>query len=333
MLYESASDAKVKDQARAILDWMTVEAALHYFDGFQAGPDVRGEQGAYRKFAGSVWPYAYLYFTDAEHSAPYSDAEAAARFGVQEAGDEPTCLTVRRGRPSKSHSGSSARRWRYSRPNRITGWTKTTMGTGTESAACAAVSNSKRCTSTAILLWGSVATLRPDGGVKAGGQMPFAEQNLWRLAVRGGQIFGNAGDNDTMAGRCPYEETAQYANVLLRAVKGTDRLWVAVPRAMKVDTDDRAVHVRLGDGLVARLTAKGQRSGPRLPRHEMWSDPDYEQYTWTFGRDEVGALAVRGRARSGGWHVRDGRRRYGAVPLRRQRVEITVCGAGSLHDG
>ena len=52
VLYESASDAKVKEQARAILDWMTVEAALHYFDGFQAGPDVRGEKGAYRSVRG-----------------------------------------------------------------------------------------------------------------------------------------------------------------------------------------------------------------------------------------------------------------------------------------
>ena len=100
---------------------------------------------------------------------------------------------------------------------------------------------------------GSVATMRPDGGVKADGQMPFAEQNLWRLAVKGGQIFGNAGDNDTMAGRCPYEETAQYANVMLRAVKGTDRLWVAVPRRMKVEMTGRAMLVRLGDGLVAQV--------------------------------------------------------------------------------
>ena len=89
VLYESAHDAKVKEQARAILDWMTVEAALHYFDGFQAGPDVRAREGGVPQVRGSVWPYAYLYFTDAEHPAPYSDAEAAARFGVQEAGYVP----------------------------------------------------------------------------------------------------------------------------------------------------------------------------------------------------------------------------------------------------
>ena len=53
VLYESAHDTKVKDQARAILDWMTVEAALHYFDGRQSGPEVRAAAAAYRAFAGS----------------------------------------------------------------------------------------------------------------------------------------------------------------------------------------------------------------------------------------------------------------------------------------
>ena len=78
----------------------------------------------------------------------------------------------------------------------------------------------------------SAATLRPDGAVKVDGQMPFSEVNLWRLAVKGGQLFGNAGANDTMTGRSPFEEIAQYGNVMF-AVKGTDRVWVAVPRAMR----------------------------------------------------------------------------------------------------
>ena len=89
VLYESAHDTKVKEQARAILDWMTVEAALHYFNGSQVGPDVRAKTEAYRAFAGSVWPYAYLYFTDGEHPAPYSDVEAAAHLSVEEAGYVP----------------------------------------------------------------------------------------------------------------------------------------------------------------------------------------------------------------------------------------------------
>ena len=208
------SDTKVKEQARAILDWMTVEAALHYFDGMQAGPEVRAKTGAYRPFAGSVWPYAYLYFTDEEHPAPYSDAEAAAHFSVQEAGYVPYASY----RPPRAAIEIAQRRFfqclsRFSRPSRITDWTRTTTGTGTGSAACAGGSSSKRCTWTGISRWRARRRCVPMAAVKADGQMPFAEQNLWRLAVKGGQIFGNAGDNDTMAGRCPYEETAQYANV------------------------------------------------------------------------------------------------------------------------
>jgi hypothetical protein len=110
--------------------------------------------------------------------------------------------------------------------------------------------------------------------------------------VKGGQLFGNAGDNDTMAGRCPHEEIAQYANTMLRVVKGTDRVWVAVPRAMEVDVERASIQVRLGDGLVARLTAKGQHSGAVLPRHGEWSDPAYVQYVWTFQAGELGALAM-----------------------------------------
>jgi hypothetical protein len=292
VLYESASDAKVKEQARAILDWMTVEAALHYFDGFQAGADARGEKGAYRKFAGTVWPYAYLYFTDDEHPAPYTDAEAAARVGVQEAGYVPYVSY----RPPRAAIDIAQRNFHM--PVEIQsakpyyGLDENNYGDWNGERGVRRRFEFETLYLDKDFTLGSVATMRPDGGVKADGQMPFAEQNLWRLAVKGGQIFGNAGDNDTMAGRCPYEETAQYANVLLRAVKGTDRLWVAVPRTMKVDMDDRAMSVRLGDGLVARLTAKGQRSGVVLPRHDVWSDPDYEQYAWTFGRDEVGALAM-----------------------------------------
>ncbi|MCX6626688.1 MAG: hypothetical protein NTW28_03540 [Candidatus Solibacter sp.] len=292
VLYESTRDAKVKEQARAILDWMSVEAALHYFDGFQAGPDVRAKTGAYRAFTGSVWPYAFLYFTDGEHPAPYSDAEAAARFGVQEVGYVPyatyrppraaieiaqrkfqTPVEIQSAKPYYGLDGNNYGDWHGQRGVRRRFEFETLYLDRDFTLA-------------------SLATMRPDGTVKTDGQMPFSEQNLWRLAVKGGQIFGNAGDNDTLAGRSPFEEIAQYANVVLRAVKGTDRMWVAVPRRMQVEMMEGAMLVPLGDGLVAHLTAKGQRSGIVLPRHTVWSDAAYQQYVWTFAPDEVGALAM-----------------------------------------
>ena len=293
VLYESAHDTKVKEQARAILDWMTVEAALHYFDGRQSGPEVRAATEAYRAFAGSVWPYAYLYFTDAEHPAPYSDAEAAGHFGVEEAGYVPYASY----RPPRAAIEIAQRKFQM--PVEIQS-AKPYYGFDEDNYADWNGQREVRRRFDFETLYldkdftlASVATLRPDGAVKKGGQMPFAEQNLWRLAVRGGQIFGNAGANDTMSGRCPYEEMAQYGNVMLRAVKGTDRVWVAVPRGMKVEVAGGATLIRLGDGLVAKLTAQGQRSGVVLPQHTVWrGDASYEQYLWTFDREEVGTLAM-----------------------------------------
>ena len=237
VLYESAHDTKVKEQARAILDWMTVEAALHYFNGRQAGPDVRAKTDAYRAFAGSVWPYAYLYFTDGEHPAPYSDVEAAAHLSVEEAGYVPYASY----RPPRAAIEIAQRK--FPMPVEIQS-AKPYYGLDEDNYADWNGQRGVRRRFDFETLYldkdftlASTATLRPDGGAKTEGQMPFSEQNLWRLAVKGGQLFGNAGANDTMSGRCPYEETAQYANVMLRAVKGTDRMWVAVPRRMKVETD------------------------------------------------------------------------------------------------
>ena len=233
-----------------------------------------------------------MYFTDGEHPAPYSDAEAAAQFGVEEAGYVPYASY----RPPRAAIEIAQRKFQM--PVEIQS-AKPYYGLDENNYADWNGQRGVRRRFDFETLYldkdftlASVATMRPDGGVKTDGQMPFAEQNLWRLAVKGGQIFGNAGANDTMAGRCPYEEMAQYGNVMLRAVKGTDRVWVAVPRGMKVEMAGGATSVRLGDGLVARLTAKGQRSGVVLPRHTVWSDASYEQYVWTFEREEVGALAM-----------------------------------------
>jgi hypothetical protein len=325
VLYESTGDAKVKEQARAILDWMTVEAALHYFDGRQAGPDVRAKAGAYREFSGSVWPYAYLYFTDAEHPAPYSDAEAAAHFSVQAAGFVPYATY----RPPRAAIEIAQRK--FQTPVEIQS-AKPYYGLDQNNYADWNGQRGVRRRFEFETLYldqdftlASLATMRPDGAVKTDGQMPFSEQNLWRLAVNGGQIFGNAGENDTIVGRCPYEEIAQYANVVLRAVKGTDRVWVAVPRGMQVVMAGNAMEVRMGDGLSARLTAKGQRSGVVVPSHAVWSDATYQQYEWMFDREEVGALAMEvGRGRLDGVLAMEegdmARYRFGGKELRMQFV-------------
>jgi hypothetical protein len=325
VLHESTRDAKVREQARAILDWMTVEAALHYFDGIQAGPEARAKTGAYRAFAGSVWPYAYLYFTDREHPPQYSDADAVAHVAVQEAGYVPHSSY----RPPRAAIEIAQRR--FQTPVEIQS-AKPYYGLDENNYADwnGQLGARRRFEFETLYLdkdftLASLATMRPDGAVKSDGQMPFSEVSLWRLAVKGGQLFGNAGANDTMAGRCPYEEIAQYGNVMLRAVKGTDSMWVAVPRGMKVEIAGGAVQVRLGDGLSARLTAQGRQSGEAMPRHAPWSDPAYEQYAWTFAPGELGALAMEvGRGKLDGTLAMDEddmvRYRFGGKELKLQFV-------------
>ena len=139
----------------------------------------------------------------------------------------------------------------------------------------------------------------------------------------GGQIFGNAGANDTMAGRCPYEEIAEWANVMLRTVGGNGRTGGGGAARMKVEIADGAVEVRLGDGLSARLTAQGQQSGVAMPRHAPWNDTAYEHMCgrsrpensarWPWRWDAV--------TLTGSWPWR---RTYGALPVRRKKRSCSL---------
>lgn len=52
-LHTNARDPEVKKMAKAGLDWMVAEAAIHYLDGFFAAGDVRAKSSAYKPFAGS----------------------------------------------------------------------------------------------------------------------------------------------------------------------------------------------------------------------------------------------------------------------------------------
>ncbi len=293
VLYESASDPKVKAQASAVLDWMVFEAALHYIDGFQAGADVRAKEMSYRPFIGSVWPYAYLYFVDAAHHPSYSDAEAAGHVGVQEAGYAPYSSY----RPPQAAIDIAQRKYRF--PVEIQS-AKPSYRLDEDNYGdwSGAAGRNRRFEFETIYLdrdytLASLATGRPDGAANVEGQRPFSEQNVWRLAASGStqgplQIFGNAGPNETMAGRSPFEEIAQYGNVMIRAIHGTDRLWLALPKPMNAERAGSTWFADLGHGVYLSLTPY---HGASVPPHP-WTDPAYTQYSWTFDRDELGALVL-----------------------------------------
>lgn len=54
-LYENAPNKKIKLQAKAGLDWMMTEAALHHIDGFHVAGDVRAKYMSFKPYTGSIW--------------------------------------------------------------------------------------------------------------------------------------------------------------------------------------------------------------------------------------------------------------------------------------
>jgi hypothetical protein len=70
--------------------------------------------------------------------------------------------------------------------------------------------------------------------------MPFVEQNLWRLAVRGRADLRQRRRQRHDDGRCPYEEIAQYGNDAARGERngsglggGTSRMQVEMAAARR----------------------------------------------------------------------------------------------------
>ena len=306
VLYESSRDPKIRAQAAAILDWMVFEAALHYIDGFQAGADVRAKEGAYKPFSGSVWPYAYLYFSDAAHHPAYSDADAASHIGVQEAGYVPYSSY----RPPQVAIDIAQRK--YQTPVEVhSAKPSYKLDEANYGDWDGRAGRNRRFEFETIYLerdytLASLATERPDGAVNIDGQRPFSEQNVWRLAVKGDrqgplQIFGNAGANDTMAGRCPVEEIGQYGNVMLRAIRGTGRMWVALPKSVAVEMQGATAFADLGRGVYVALTPYHALAAS----HRDWTDPAYIQYIWTFDPEKLGGLILEaGTAREHGSYAK-----------------------------
>ena len=108
----------------------------------------------------------------------------------------------------------------------------------------------------------STATLRPDGGCENGGPdavlraEPVAAGGEGRAALR--QCRYQRRDVGAVSVRGDGTVRERHA---ARGEKETGRMWVAVPRRMKVETTGNATLVRLGDGLVARLRHRGSGAG------------------------------------------------------------------------
>ncbi len=344
VLHECTDDPAIRRQAQDILDWMVFEAALHYFDGFQVGPDVRAKEVSYKPFVGPVWPYTYLYFVDGDHHPSYSDEDAAAHMHVQETGYVPYCSY----RPPNAAIAIAQRRFRT--PVEIFS-AKPWYGLDANNYT----GEQRRFEFETLFLerdytLGSVATYRPDGAYNDHGMRPFSEESVWGLGVRGNgsgaiQVFGNAGDFDTSAGRCPYEEVVQYANVLLRVVRGADRIWVAIPKTARTLVHGSRLFVDLNGDVFVAFSAEANSPVERKP----WRDASYWQFVWSYPKGRLGALAmeVGRRATDGSFEAfqqtvsKNSRLtsiaadsvEYRSVQRRRLRVKFQPLTTYTMHDG
>ncbi|MBC8032843.1 MAG: hypothetical protein H7Y03_01765 [Chitinophagaceae bacterium] len=287
-LHSNAKDADIRKMARAGLDWMVTEAALHYLDGFFAAGDVRAKPGAYKPFAGSVWGYNYLYFTDSLNKPSYKedftgkdlkDFIGMTPYSTYRPAQVLIDIAQRKFKlPLEIHS---AKPFYHLDNDDYADW----KGNTSRSARFEFETIYMNTNYTLV----SLASKRPDGRLGT-----FSEESLWRLSVKGSdngaiQVIGNSGEMTTMAGRWPYEEIAQFRNVMIRTVTKTDNIWVAMPEGVKVEYSGNRVFANMGNGV---YTAYIPCNSKGISNGMFTYDSHYRLYTWKFNKTDTGALAL-----------------------------------------
>ncbi|MBC7936391.1 MAG: hypothetical protein H7Y86_13655 [Rhizobacter sp.] len=287
-LHTNVKDPEVKKMANAGLDWLVTEAALHYLDGFFAAGDVRAKAGSYKPFAGSVWGYNYLYFTDSLHMPSYkedfSDKELKDFIGFAPYSNyRPARVLIDIAQrkfklPVEVHS---AKPFYHLDNDNYADW----KGNTARSRKFEFETNYMDENYALV----SLASNRPDGRIGT-----YSEESLWRLSVKGidngsRQVIGNSGEMSTMAGRWPYEEIAQYRNVMIRLVKNTDNIWIAMPKEIATEYVNNKLFADMGNGV---YTVYIPYNCTEINDSAFKYDSTYHTYTWKFEKGKLGALAL-----------------------------------------
>ncbi|HYE05523.1 MAG TPA: hypothetical protein VEL07_08325 [Planctomycetota bacterium] len=292
VLHDHAPTPRIRAQARAILDWLAIETALHYIDGAQVGPDSRAKGGAHRWHSGSAWPYAHWWFEGPTWRPSIPAGEFTAHASVNVMGWAPWTGY----RPPQVAIDIARRAYRT--PVGIR-WTKPFYALDEDGYRDWRGDTERGRRFEFETLWlerdytlASLATSRPDGAIGT-----FSEQCTWRLGVRGDagprQVFGNTGPAgsafDDVDGRNPYEQIGQFRNVVVRAVRGADRMWLAAPSACQAVRDGDGISIDLGCGVYLGVAAIHAALEPDRPYD---GDPAYTRFTWRLDVAQLGGLAL-----------------------------------------
>lgn len=293
-LYEFAPDAKTRRQAKALADWMVIEAALHHLDGFHVAADVRAKVNAHLPFAGGLWPFAYLYFLDDDYHPTFSSAAVQEKIGVDYVGlvhwssyrPPQVAVDIAQRKYDLPVEIQSAKPFYYLDHDNYKDWAGNTE-------------KSRRFEFETIwqdenYLMASVATYRPDRAAWIPTQSGFfTEQSLWRLGVTGTdngalQIAGNSGARSTTNGRHPFEQIGQYRNVMMRIIKGSDQLWITVPNELSPESaSGHHLFIDMGNGVYAAFmpyNATSYSAGT--------SGSTHTQHFWNYATSELGGLIL-----------------------------------------
>jgi hypothetical protein len=293
-LYEFAPDAETKAQAKALLDWMVIEAAVHHLDGFQVGADVRAKTNAHLPFTGGVWSFAYLYFIDDNYHPTYDVASVQNRIGVDYVGlvhwssyrPPQVAIDMAQRKYGLPVEILSAKPFYYLDHENYKDWAGDTV-------------KSRRFEFETVwqdenYLMASLATYRPDRNASIPSQSGFfTEQGLWRLGVKGIdngalQITGNSGSGSTTNGRHPYEQIGQFRNMMMRIVKGSNQLWITVPNELSPEpADGNRLFINMGHGVYAAFVPHN---------HTTYSvgtpGVSHTQHFWNFNTAQFGGLIL-----------------------------------------
>lgn len=297
-LYNFAFNADDRKKAKALLDWQVLEIALHHLDGENvAGADARAKNNAYKRFAGSATPFVFQYFADTTQPLYTPSYGNLANFGNTSVKPDwdtyQGFLCWSKYRPSQPiidiakrkftlpveiHSAKPFYRADYNAYSDYQGLTPLTQRNEFEFLYL----------NTNYIL-NSVATLRPDGALGV-----FSEQSLWRLGVKGTQggniqIIGNSGATNSLAGRWPYEQLGQFRNTLLRVVKNTDSIWIAIPNTLNTDWVGDTLFLDCGNDVYAAFIPYGTLSKTEAAQA---GDATYKRITWLCSNPNLSALAL-----------------------------------------
>jgi len=300
VFHNHVKNPEVRKMAKAGLDWMLLELALHYVDGFQAGADVRAKEGAYKPFAGSSWGYAWYYFADQNHlPSYYSPGIFNTKTTIDFIGYSPFSSY----RPSQVLIDIAQRK--FPMPVEIQS-AKPFYALDHESYKDWKGNTFKSRRFEFETLWldsnfllSSLASNIPDGWAECDRQRPFAEQSMWRLSVKGTnngavQIYGNSGS--LLAGkkrhviREPREQIGQFRNAMMRILRNPDSMWIELPRIQPVSKENNRVFIDFGNAVYAAFQPYGAIA---LDTMTVPQDMRQIRYLWTFNpNSKLGALVL-----------------------------------------